>query len=32
VEQMVFDGVPKPDGGLLRPDPGRPGHGLELKP
>jgi L-alanine-DL-glutamate epimerase-like enolase superfamily enzyme len=31
VEHMVFDGVPEPDGGLLRPDPDRPGHGLELK-
>jgi L-alanine-DL-glutamate epimerase-like enolase superfamily enzyme len=32
VEHMVFDGVPEPDGGLLRPDLDRPGHGLELKP
>jgi L-alanine-DL-glutamate epimerase-like enolase superfamily enzyme len=32
VEQMVFDGVPQPDGGLLRPDLERPGHGLEVKP
>jgi L-alanine-DL-glutamate epimerase-like enolase superfamily enzyme len=31
VERMVFDGVPEPDGGMLRPDPARPGHGLELR-
>ena len=31
IERMVFDGVPAPDGGALRPDPSRPGHGLELK-
>ena len=32
VEHMVFDGVPTPEGGVLRPDTDRPGHGLELKP
>jgi L-alanine-DL-glutamate epimerase-like enolase superfamily enzyme len=32
VEHMLFDGVPEPVGGLLRPDVDRPGHGLELKP
>jgi L-alanine-DL-glutamate epimerase-like enolase superfamily enzyme len=32
VEHMVFDGVPGPDRGVLRPDLDRPGHGLELKP
>jgi L-alanine-DL-glutamate epimerase-like enolase superfamily enzyme len=31
VEHMVFDCVPEPDGGVLRPDLGRAGHGLELK-
>jgi L-alanine-DL-glutamate epimerase-like enolase superfamily enzyme len=31
IEHMVFEGVPEPDGGVLRPDPGRPGHGLELR-
>jgi L-alanine-DL-glutamate epimerase-like enolase superfamily enzyme len=31
VEGMLFDGVLSPDGGLLRPDPSRPGLGLELK-
>jgi L-alanine-DL-glutamate epimerase-like enolase superfamily enzyme len=31
VEAMVFDGVPEPDGGVLRPDMSRPGHGLELR-
>lgn len=30
-EQTLFDGVQQPDGGVLRPDPGRPGHGLVLK-
>ena len=28
---MLFDGVPEPDGGVLRPDRSRPGNGLELK-
>ncbi|HEX5314842.1 MAG TPA: enolase C-terminal domain-like protein [Gammaproteobacteria bacterium] len=31
IEQLLFDGVSKPDGGVLRPDLARPGHGLELK-
>jgi len=31
IEQMLFDGVPEPDGGELRPDRSRPGLGLELK-
>jgi L-alanine-DL-glutamate epimerase-like enolase superfamily enzyme len=31
VEAMLFDGVPSPAGGELRPDPERPGLGLELK-
>lgn len=32
VENMLFDGVLQPEeGGLLRPDPSRPGLGLELK-
>jgi L-alanine-DL-glutamate epimerase-like enolase superfamily enzyme len=31
VEHLLFDGVPEPDGGLLRPDRERPGLGLELK-
>jgi hypothetical protein len=28
---MLFDGILEPDGGVLRPDRSRPGHGLELK-
>jgi L-alanine-DL-glutamate epimerase-like enolase superfamily enzyme len=31
VEGMVFDGVPEPQDGVLRPDRSRPGNGLELK-
>ena len=31
VEALLFDGVLDPDGGALRPDLERPGHGLELK-
>jgi L-alanine-DL-glutamate epimerase-like enolase superfamily enzyme len=31
LERMAFDGVLEPDGGVLRPDRSRPGHGLELK-
>jgi L-alanine-DL-glutamate epimerase-like enolase superfamily enzyme len=31
IEGMLFDGVPDPDGGVLRPDRSRPGNGLELK-
>ncbi len=27
---MLFDGVLEPEGGALRPDRSRPGHGLEL--
>jgi len=30
-ERLLFDGVPEPAGGLLRPDRSRPGLGLELK-
>jgi hypothetical protein len=28
---MLFDGVPEPEGGVLRPDRSRPGNGLALK-
>jgi hypothetical protein len=28
---MLFDGTLDPDGGAMRPDPGRPGHGLTLR-
>jgi L-alanine-DL-glutamate epimerase-like enolase superfamily enzyme len=31
VERALFDGVLEPEGGALRPDRSRPGHGLELK-
>ncbi|MGH2972445.1 MAG: enolase C-terminal domain-like protein [Gaiellaceae bacterium] len=31
VERMLFDGVPEPDGSVLRPDKTRSGNGLELK-
>jgi hypothetical protein len=31
IEQAIFDGAPRPDAGVLRPDRGRPGLGLELK-
>lgn len=31
VEALLFDGVLEPEGGVLRPDRSRPGHGLELK-
>ncbi len=31
IEQMLFDGAPRPEGGRLRPDRSRPGLGLELK-
>jgi L-alanine-DL-glutamate epimerase-like enolase superfamily enzyme len=31
VERELFDGVLEPEGGALRPDRSRPGHGLELK-
>jgi L-alanine-DL-glutamate epimerase-like enolase superfamily enzyme len=32
VERELFDGVLEPEGGALRPDPDRPGLGLELRP
>ncbi|MFE1034409.1 enolase C-terminal domain-like protein [Streptomyces sp. NPDC058807] len=31
VERLLFDGAPSPDGGALRPDPGRPGLGLDVR-
>ena len=31
IEDIAFDGTLSPDGGALRPDPGRPGHGLEVR-
>jgi L-alanine-DL-glutamate epimerase-like enolase superfamily enzyme len=31
IARLLFDGVPEPAGGCLRPDPDRPGLGLELK-
>src|SRR5204863_1053801 len=31
IERMLFDGTLDPDGGAMRPDPGRPGHGLTLR-
>ena len=31
IERMLFDGAPQPERGMLRPDPSRPGFGLELK-
>jgi L-alanine-DL-glutamate epimerase-like enolase superfamily enzyme len=31
VESMLFDGTLDPAGGVIRPDPHAPGHGLELK-
>jgi L-alanine-DL-glutamate epimerase-like enolase superfamily enzyme len=31
IEQMLFDGAIAPSGGVLRPDLGRPGLGIELK-
>ncbi|MFD1657486.1 enolase C-terminal domain-like protein [Streptomyces caeni] len=31
LERILFDGAPSPDGGALRPDPGRHGLGLEIK-
>jgi L-alanine-DL-glutamate epimerase-like enolase superfamily enzyme len=31
IERMFFDGFVEPEGGSLRPDLSRPGHGLELK-
>ncbi|MGH2447719.1 MAG: enolase C-terminal domain-like protein [Chloroflexota bacterium] len=32
IENMFFDGTPERIGGFLRPDPNRPGLGIELKP
>jgi L-alanine-DL-glutamate epimerase-like enolase superfamily enzyme len=31
IERMLFDGARTPEGGILRPDPSRPGMGIELK-
>ncbi len=31
IESMLFDGAPRPSGGMIRPDLSRPGHGLEFK-
>jgi L-alanine-DL-glutamate epimerase-like enolase superfamily enzyme len=31
IEQMLFDGFPRLEGGCLHPDPSRPGLGLEIK-
>jgi hypothetical protein len=31
IEQMLFDGAPRPERGMLRPDLSRPGLGLEFK-
>ena len=31
IERMLFDGTLDPDGGAMRPDPGRPGHGMTLR-
>jgi len=31
IESMLFDGVPEPEDGVLRPDRSRPGNGLELR-
>jgi len=31
IERMLFDGALDPDGGTLRPDPERPGHGMTLR-
>lgn len=31
IEQMLFDGAPRPLDGAIRPDLSRPGHGLEFK-
>jgi L-alanine-DL-glutamate epimerase-like enolase superfamily enzyme len=31
IEQLLFDGAPRPVGGCLRPDPDRPGLGLDFK-
>jgi L-alanine-DL-glutamate epimerase-like enolase superfamily enzyme len=31
IERMLFDGTLDPSGGVMRPDPDRPGHGLALR-
>ena len=31
IEQMLFEGAPRAANGMIRPDLGRPGHGLEFK-
>ena len=31
IEAMLFDGAPEPMHGVIRPDPSRPGHGLDFK-
>jgi L-alanine-DL-glutamate epimerase-like enolase superfamily enzyme len=31
IEQMLFEGAPRAADGMIRPDLGRPGHGLEFK-
>ena len=31
IEHMLFDGAPRPVGGMIRPDLSRPGHGLEFR-
>ena len=31
IERLLFDGAPVPERGAIRPDAGRPGHGLEFK-
>jgi L-alanine-DL-glutamate epimerase-like enolase superfamily enzyme len=31
IEERLFDGVPRPESGVLRPDRSRPGHGLSLR-
>src|SRR5512138_1521078 len=31
IERMLLDGAPRPEGGMIAPDPSRPGLGIELK-
>jgi L-alanine-DL-glutamate epimerase-like enolase superfamily enzyme len=31
IEHLLFDGAPRAEGGLIRPDLSRPGHGIQLK-
>jgi len=31
IETMLFEGALDPPGGTMRPDPGRPGHGMALR-